>query len=66
MIEPQLGAFYDQLMDFTDAQRTTEDGPQPGRPTAAVARRRPAALAAPTGVLHDANPRPHCPGSGFA
>ena len=63
MIEPQLEAFYEQLMDCADALRPTNGScPESGRQTAGPARPRPAALPAPTGArnrpLRDASPSP--------
>ncbi len=68
LIEPQLEAFYDQLMDYADALRaagSSADAGQAGEPQA-----QPAALAAATGARdrpgRDANPKPHVRGSVFA
>ena len=68
IIEPQLEAFYEQLMDCAELRPTNGHGPESGRQTAGPALRRPAALAAPTGArnrpLRDANPSPIAWGRG--
>jgi hypothetical protein len=68
-IEPQLEAFYEQLMECADALRPSNGhGLESGRQTATAVRPRRAALAAPTGRPEPARtrcePQPHLPGAG--
>ena len=66
IVEPQLEAFYDQLMNFADAQ--PPNGSRPKADPASPTQAQPAALAATTGANartgRDANPSPFSWGEG--